>query len=550
MNSVGRRCFPRRVLLGSLGSAALALAGAGLARAPRRAAAQDTPGLGPCEIGPRGSDRRARDAMKLRLEAAQFEEKYPRPALVCNGDDALYPNRIASFSKGLPHNARGEVDLAAYQRLLTALQTGDPADFERIPLGGSQRLVNPQAGLAFELLGPDSHALSLPPPPAFSSAEEAAEMAEMYWMALMRDIPFADYPSHPLAQRAAADLGRLPGYRGPRVNGQVTPDLLYRLDLPGALVGPYISQFFWLNVPYGPQQLDQRIVSAIPGVDYLTAYPEWLASQNGAAPSNPTLETVPRYMRNGRDLAQWVRVDVLFQASFNALLVLFALGVPPNPGNPYRDSRTQIGFGTLGDPYAASQIGAVATRALKSVWYQKWNVHRRLRPEEFGGRVHNQLTRTASYPIHPDLLASGALEATFTRFGSYLLPQAYPGGSPLHPSYGAGHATVAGACVTVLKALFDETFVIPRPVVATPDGLALQPYVGPPLTVGGELNKLAANIGVARSHAGIHWRSDTTESLRLGEELAIRFLREEKLTFNEQVYGFSITRFDGSTVTI
>ncbi len=32
------------------------------------------------------------------------------------------------------------------------------------------------------------------------------------------------------------------------------------------------------------------------------------------------------------------------------------------------------------------------------------------------------------------------------------LPMAFQEGSPMHPSYGAGHATVAGACVTILKA--------------------------------------------------------------------------------------------------
>jgi hypothetical protein len=36
-----------------------------------------------------------------------------------------------------------------------------------------------------------------------------------------------------------------------------------------------------------------------------------------------------------------------------------------------------------------------------------------------------------------------------------LLPMAFQEGSPMHPSYGAGHATVAGACVTILKAFFD-----------------------------------------------------------------------------------------------
>ena len=106
----------------------------------------------------------------------------------------------------------------------------------------------------------------------------------------------------------------------------------------------------------------------------------------------------------------------------------------------------------------------------------------------------------------------------FRRNDTYLLPQAYPEGSPLHPSYGAGHATVPGACVTMLKALFDESFVIPNPVVPTPDGLMLVPYNSPPLTVGGELNKPASNISFGRNFAGIHWRTDAAESWKLGRQ--------------------------------
>jgi hypothetical protein len=102
----------------------------------------------------------------------------------------------------------------------------------------------------------------------------------------------------------------------------------------------------------------------------------------------------------------------------------------------------------------------------------------------------------------------------------------------------------------VLKALFDESFVIPNPVVASADGLSLVPYEGPPLTVGGELNKLASNIALGRNIAGVHWRSDATESLKPGEEVAIRILREEHGCFNERFDGFSLTRFDGTTVTI
>lgn len=137
-----------------------------------------------------------------------------------------------------------------------------------------------------------------------------------------------------------------------------------------------------------------------------------------------------------------------------------------------------------------------------------------------------------------------------SRNGTYFLPQAYPEGSPLHPSYGAGHATVAGACVTILKAMFDERFAIPNPVEPDAAGQTLQPYDGPPLTVGGELNKLAANVAIGRNFAGIHWRSDYAASLRLGEAVAISVLRDQRLTFNEPFSGYTFTTFDGGTVTV
>jgi hypothetical protein len=193
---------------------------------------------------------------------------------------------------------------------------------------------------------------------------------------------------------------------------------------------------------------------------------------------------------------------------------------------------------------------AVATRALKAVWYQTWSIHRRLRPEAFAGRLHNHVTHAGVYPIHSDILTSPVLDAIASRTGTYLLPLAFPEGAPLHPSYGAGHASVAGACVTVLKAFFNESAVFGEPMEASPDGLSLQPYRGGPLTVGGELNKLASNVALARNFAGLHWRSDATESLRLGEEVALRFLAEERLCVNETFGGFTLTRFDGTRVVI
>jgi hypothetical protein len=133
---------------------------------------------------------------------------------------------------------------------------------------------------------------------------------------------------------------------------------------------------------------------------------------------------------------------------------------------------------------------------------------------------------------------------------------AFPEGSPTHPAYGAGHGTVAGACVTILKAWFKESTRIidlTTPVQPSPDGLALLPYAGADvgqMTVGGELNKVASNIAIGRDIAGVHWRSDATESLKLGEQLAMGILKEQRACYNEDFNGFSLTKFDGTTVTV
>ena len=150
------------------------------------------------------------------------------------------------------------------------------------------------------------------------------------------------------------------------------------------------------------------------------------------------------------------------------------------------------------------------------------------------------------------VLNSEAVKLTNEKFDSFLLPQAFPEGSPMHPSYGSGYAAVAGACITVLKAWFDESWVLPDPVVPDAKGVRLVPYTGPDanqLTVGGELDKVASNIASGRNMAGVHWRTDYTEAVRLGEAVAIGILRDQIRVGHEEA-SFGLTRFDGSRITI
>ncbi len=553
----------RRRFLGHVGGATAATVAAGVIGLPT-ISLLGTETAEAAEIGPLNSNKRRNRAFQIRRDAALFNKNLPHPDHPCNGDEARYPDRIANYSKALPHNGLGEVNLTAYNALIHATSTGESSDFEAIPLGSVARLANPQAAFAYDLIGPDSHQLTIRPAPTFDSAEEAGEMAEVYWHALTRDVHFSNYGTDSLTVQAAANLSQFSDFRGPKEGGNVTTNTLFRGNTPGDLNEPYISQFLYEPYPYGGTRIAQQYRVPFAGDDRMTAYDEWLRIQRGFSPTpiitDPPevqpLDPTPRYLRNGRDLGEYVHRDFTYQAYLNAALIL--LNFPASvtdPNNPYLGFTKQAGFVTFGAANILDQVTIAGNAALRAVWYQKWSVHRRLRPEAFGGRVHNHLTGAETYPINSELIGAGSpgievLNAVFSKFGTYLLPMAFPEGSPTHPAYPAGHAGISGACSTILKAFFNEDFVLPHPVVASLDGLSLEEYSGPPLTVGGELNKLAANISLGRDTAGVHWRSDGIEGMNLGEQVAIGILRDTRATLNEPFIGFRLTKFDGTTITV
>ncbi len=513
---------------------------------------------------------RADDAQWVRVEAANFQRGIPLPEHPNNGDEARYPSRYANYSKGLPHDALGDVDTLEYSKLLNAITSGDPLAFEAITLGGSRKLANPQAAYAYQLEGADSHAIATAPAPTFESLETSGEMEELYWMSLARDISFLDYAtSPPVITEALQRLNQLDVFRGPHTDGQVTPGTLFRDTLPGSRVGPFLSQFLLQDVPYGTQTLSQRIRTRVAGDDRVFTFPEWLRIQNGQPPAQgETLDPTPRYIRNGRDLAEFVHHDFPLQSSLHAALIISAQNdtdrdpssspLAHDPNNPYLDYLKQEAFATFGNADGQDLIGRIMKLALFGVWFQKWQVHRRLRPEEFGGRVHNKKTGARDYAVNNELLASPVLPKVFERNnalnggqgGSYLLAQTFPEGSPLHPSYGSGHSTYVGAGVTMLKAFYRADLPVKKPVVPSADGLSLVPYTGPTLMVDDELDKLAMNIGVGRLFAGVHWRSDHEHAVRLGELIALRVLQDLSRTYSEDFSGYRVRTFGGNALTI
>jgi hypothetical protein len=498
-----------------------------------------------------------------------------------NGDATRFTDFSGSYSKALKHDALGVPNAASWLSLRHALTTGEFSDFENIlvgtPGGGPNSKNNcPQGALAFDLEGRDSHATVIPPAPSVASAQTAAEEVEHYWAALLRDVPFSEYPTSALAAEAAADMqGRSFVYSNANVEypTPVTPSNLFRGQIvidDGNLQGPYVSQLLVQPTFFGAQFLRQQYQVFLPvgggGADYMTSVSEYQLVQNGGSGRTLVFDPTFRYLRNGRDLAAYGHSDVLYQAYLTAFLILSGINTPLNPGNPYIGSKTERPFGTLGGADAAATIGEMATRALKGAWFHKWIVNLRMRPEEYGALVQANRTRTTPFPqaagaLHSDVLNSTVLPIIHSTYGSYLMPQAYPEGSPTHPCYPTGHGTVAGACITMLKFFFDCTQKI-RPLllaagrdvsVPSVDGLSLNPYTGvdrDTLDINGELNKLAFNISFGHGiHAGIHFRSSTVWSILLGEQIGISILNDRAKSYNEP-FKIPITKFDGTTVTI
>ena len=349
---------------------------------------------------------------------------FPKP------DEKEERSFIANYTKGMSHDDLGEVDPRSdYLALLDAVQSGAPADYEAIPRGPRRdivttklrlrRYVNPQAAIAFSLMAPDPPQAGVlapgttkvdpfPPAPMFSSAEAAAEMAEVYWMSLLRDVPFTEFQddtSNPTILAAVESLNRFSDFRGPKKNGKVTPGTLFRggnyfrerdREISGGeLVGPYLSQFLLIGteirqggrladqfsagqslsetadgervippdsstglvvkreeglVQYGAITIDQRQREIQAGLDFMTDYPTWLRIQQGVVPEGlNTFTGKRRFMFNGRAAANWVHFDQSYQADYVALLLLL--------GMAGRADALDVPLFSTGNPYNPPRLG-------------------------------------------------------------------------------------------------------------------------------------------------------------------------------------------------
>lgn len=692
----------------------------------------------PCRfLDPGSIPNRESFARFWRDRISYFADLLPKANGTSNGEEGTYPDfpYQANYIKGLRRldiNFGDDVEPTAYCDYLGILREARlrvSNRFEKIALQDDEnkptdldcnnilppsikgippprKQTNPQGGLPVSLAGPDPSGVNLnlfrnitrslraapridglaPGGGITLAHENTAEMVELYWMALLRDLPFHRWTLPTSEERrflnppndedrnwqkletdgatidaAVADLNRVRQYFAeayPVGGGEVTTKNIFRGATYGDEFGPYISQFLLRgntvrcargtkisNSPRDGVILEGSIrnlqkQTTVEGyVDFLRQKKEWRCVEQGFVDPSGTdpLECGDmRFIRNLRDLGNWVHLDDPAQHFRNAALLMlnepalqtdsegennqkgavpgrtaldsFPFGIENQDGavddpcrpsgkpfpfdicNPYvpgknpinnrdnDDANTQTGFVTFGPANVLDAIGEVTNLALRAAWWQKWYVHRRLRPEEFGGLVDGWLGEQRPYQI--DILLRDefkpVLDLIKTRNGfkdvafngedgdvpgekTYLLPQIFPEGSPTHPSYPSGHATIAGACATLLKSFFNtecpmtsptapeepDPTQLPPAFVASSDGTQLIKAAenDTSLTVGGELDKLASNISIGRNAAGVHWRSDATQGMELGEAVTAYFLYELAWSLNEESFCFTFRRF-------
>jgi hypothetical protein len=639
-------------------------------------------------------DSSKRDPKNVRIRAAELSTANGFESHQSNRDKT--PPYIFNFTKGVEHGLNGLlVNPAEFDDFAVGTEHHEPLYFEKADLyhgpfrtetinGHPETKVyrqweSPTAGHAYVLEGPDPHAVTMPPAPEAGSAEFAAEMAELYQMALSRDWPFAAFmdaslvnamknlngspvsvgclsriqASHADVVGAAARLSKMRWFQGEtgmndatdmmlrkrrRWNEPQTAQNLFRGAGEDGWETPFLSQFMVMGtgapmkppaehdaerasglIKFGAQTIDQRVTVAIPEKDYMTDWENWLDVQNGLGKryfvrdvqDKESVKGARRIMARLRDLATYVHDDALYQAYLNAALILLGEGFALDPGIPYHNNTQNPNrglnrepFALFGGPHLLTLVTEVSSRALKAVRLQKFSVHRRLRPEAAGALFHTVFTgyhpHRATVNTSPYAQGDGSAEAEAVRQlaakiapythpydqngkptgsekdalddiltdirnhnqkvnqtegqlnnATWLLPMAFPEGSPMHPSYGAGHATVAGACVTLLKAFFAMSdpktpaqpvyLVKPGQRALVPDGgvKATDPTIDllgidipEGLTLEGELNKLMWNISNGRNIAGVHYYSDYIESALLGEAITIGILREQMLAYH------------------
>jgi hypothetical protein len=191
-------------------------------------------------------------------------------------------------------------------------------------------------------------------------------------------------------------------------------------------------------------------------------------------------------IRNGRELARFFENNTPGAAHRQALNFLIE----------------QTGWSPARQGLVWSALDLTIYSALVAAWYFKWlhpRTARRQRPHEFDFDTGPNLDLDVLFDRYPNSTGSddGRPRPNFPPVPGFIHTSP---GTPRHPAYPSGHSTYAAAASEILSFFF-------------PDYRR-------------ELDFLADNAGIARLWAGIHWRADHVNGMRLGRAVAFRMAQQ------------------------
>ena len=481
------------------------------------------------------------------------------------------------FSKTLEHDRVTSFPLCSHvDKIVEAVSAPPEAEMffaiQQAP-GSVRKLESPQSSWDSMLM--TSPATTTATATKVTDPEFGFEIAEVFAMALLRDRPFASWAHDAEVQKVMDILNSYPQKStAPLEGGLITANTLMRGAGADETIGPYVSQYLLQPFRYGSLKVTQKYaIEKDPREP--TDWNEFIKIQDGQMPKEKTALDGESFNYSPRNLGGNVHMDPLFQFYYNAALISGQCGISPS-GLTGLSAPTISGFTQGGGPDMLGAVAGVALSALKAGWWHKWQQAMRIRPEAVGGLLEfckNNLAKCERVPeLRPlyDEFRQGLKNMTLAFTGrlggseTLLLATQYPEGSPTHPSWPAGHATVAGASVTVLKAMLNthgaNNEELPWPTakctaLEARSQEALSDYDGADkgdLTIVGELNKLASNAALGRNFAGVHFRSDGDQGLAIGEQIAIQYLKSklQEYALKSALNSFTLEKFDGTIIEI
>ena len=270
-----------------------------------------------------------------------------------------------------------------------------------------------------------------------------------------------------------------------------------------------VSSMFYLSHKWNNIDYTSKFRLYTSWVDYMTNFDEFVKIQNGYKPTAKQEAKWHWYIQSNRDLVAVVHKDLPQYRASDLFIWLRALWLKDK-------TKWFINGGVFWVPSIITQITREVMQETRFAKYTR----NRIRPEELAAYFEQRRLWIDILDVEIKAFVDSNYEAfinneavikSFNKYNTYLLPQAYIEGCPLHPDHPKGHFTFARAIVECLKSVFDNQS-MPKLSVNELWDTIIQ---SEPVMLYDELDSFADQIDLARSYAGVHFLQDEVRKLNI-----------------------------------